>query len=199
MQVYANFTRKPKQSEHADRNETNLRIVSTLPTQSKTIMRWRASFICTNKSIRTIGMADTGQLFSVMLETKRHAGFVACSNEKIIMEQMQETKIRAPQRTSKRLLYLHAISSNDWLARPLCRPPHSVWDSQKPSSYVSCQLHIQLYMIVLVSSVLTCLSKVAGAPLLCKRYVATTTEFVVTETRSGAKMVSPFAYLLVVL
>ena len=40
MQVHANFTRKPKQSEHADRNETNLRIVSNLPTQSKTIMRW---------------------------------------------------------------------------------------------------------------------------------------------------------------
>ena len=45
--------------------ETNVRIVSNLPTQSKTIMRWRASFICTNKSIRTIGVADTGQLFSV--------------------------------------------------------------------------------------------------------------------------------------
>ena len=65
------------------RNES-YRIVSNLPTQSKTIMRWWGPFSCTNKSIRSIGVADTGQLFSVMVEKRKlHASFVACCEREI--------------------------------------------------------------------------------------------------------------------
>ena len=75
---------------------------------------------------------------------------------------LNDKKIRAPQRVSKRLLYPHAISSYT---------PHSVW--AMASSYVACQMstpHVPRisYRTCIVWSAgrLTCLSKVANALFL---------------------------------
>ena len=79
---------------------------------------------------------------------------------------LNDKKIRAPQRVSKRLLYPHAISSYDQVGAG------SVWDGVA-SSYVACQMstpHVPRisYRTCIVWSAgrLTCLSKVANALFL---------------------------------